>query len=288
MREVILVTGSSGQLGSDIVKLLKKTNDQVIECNHDTVDITDSKEIKRYFNQTKPTTVIHCAANTNVDSCESDKDNAFRINAIGTRNVAVASESIGAKLVYVSTDYVFDGESNVPYDEFTPTSPIGIYGKSKLAGENFVTSLSTKYFIVRTSWIFGSNGNNFVRTMLNLSSENSSLNVVDDQRGSPTYAVDLANCLLDVIKTDDFGIYHISNSGSCSWYEFALAIFEEAGITIQVNPVSTKEFSRLAPRPAYSVLDHMVLRLNGYSEMRHWRDALKTFLEASELLEKQV
>jgi len=288
MHNVILVTGSSGQLGYDLVRLLKEEEVEVIACSHEILDITKSEDVKEYFNQVLPTIVIHCAAYTNVDLSESEIDYSFKVNAIGTRNVTVAAESVGAKLVYLSTDYVFDGESNVPYHEFKPTSPLGIYGKSKLAGEKYVTSLSTKYFIVRTSWIFGSNGNNFVETMLKLSQEKDRLNVVNDQRGCPTYSVDLANCIINMIKTDYYGIYHVSNSGSCTWYEFAIAIFEEAGIKIQVNPVSTEEFPRLARRPSYSVFDHMALRLNGLPDMRHWREALRSYLKATKSLEEKV
>lgn len=288
MHEVILVTGSSGQLGYDLVRLLKKKEVQVIPCSHETLDITNSEDVKEYFEQVIPTVVIHCAAYTNVDLSESDVDYTYKVNAIGTRNVTVAAESVGAKIVYLSTDYVFDGESGVPYHEFMPTSPLGIYGQSKLAGENFITSLATKYFIVRTSWIFGSNGNNFVQTMLKLSREKDSLNVVNDQRGCPTYSIDLANCILNLIKTDYYGIYHVSNSGSCTWFEFAVAIFEEARVEIRVNPVSTEEFPRLAKRPSYSVLDHMALRLNGMPEMRHWREALRSYLKASNSIEEKV
>ena len=255
MHEVILVTGSSGQLGYDLVRLLKEEYAQVIPCSHETLDITNFEEVKEYFDKIIPTIVIHCAAYTNVDLSESEMDYTFKVNAIGTRNVSVAAEEVGAKLVYLSTDYVFDGKSKIPYHEFMPTSPLGIYGQSKLAGEEFVTSLSTKYFIVRTSWIFGSNGNNFVQTMLNLSKEKDSLKIVHDQHGCPTYTVDLAICILNLIRTDYFGIYSVSNSGSCTWYEFARAIFEEAGVTIQLSPVSSEEFPRLAKRPEYSVLE---------------------------------
>ena len=210
---------------------------------------------------------------------ESEPDQPFLVNAYGTRNVAVASEAVGVKLVYVSTDYVFDGTANTPYHEFSPTNPMSVYGKSKLAGEQFVRDLHSKFFIVRTSWVFGKHGNNFVKTMLKLAQERDELKVVDDQVGSPTYTVDLARCILDLIQTEKYGIYHVSNSGHCSWYEFAKAIFEEAGVEVKVNPCTTKDFPRPAPRPAYSVLDHMALRLNGFKEMPNWRDSLKGYLK---------
>jgi dTDP-4-dehydrorhamnose reductase len=197
------------------------------------------------------------------------------VNAYGTRNVVVASEHIGAKFVYISTDYVFDGTANVPYNEFAFTNPINVYGKSKLAGEQFVRDLHSKFFIIRTSWVYGKHGNNFVKTMLKLAQEQKQLFVVDDQIGCPTYAVDLARCIFQLIQTEKYGVYHISNSGHCSWYEFAKAIFEEASINIVVNPCKTKDYPRPAQRPPYSVLDHMALRLNGFKELRHWREALK-------------
>ncbi|MDQ0482443.1 dTDP-4-dehydrorhamnose reductase [Guptibacillus hwajinpoensis] len=288
MSEVVLVTGSNGQLGYDVVKLLEENNYIVVGCNREKLDITNLDNVKQIFEEVNPSIIVHCAAYTNVDQAESDVELAYKVNAIGTRNLVASAEAIGAKFVYISTDYVFDGEGSEPYNEFMPTSPLGVYGHSKLAGEELVTSLSTKYFIVRTSWVYGSNGNNFVKTMLKLSEDRNSLNVVNDQRGCPTYTFDLAECILNLINTEKYGIYHASNSGSCTWFEFANAIFNEANINIQVNPVSTLEFPRPAKRPSYSVLDHMSLRLNEIPEMRPWQEALRNFLKVNKSLEKKV
>lgn len=274
----VVVTGAKGQLGTDVVQLLADEGIEVYGYGREGLDITNFDQVKQIITDVRPDVVIHAAAYTKVDLAESEPDQAFLINAYGTRNVAVASEAVGAKLVYISTDYVFDGKENKPYHEFSPTNPLSVYGKSKLAGEQFVRDFHSRFFIVRTSWVFGKHGNNFVKTMLKLAREREELMVVNDQIGCPTYTVDLANCILDLIHTEKYGIYHVSNSGHCTWYEFAKAIFEEAGIKVKVNPCATKDFPRPAPRPAYSVFDHMSLRLNNFKNMRNWRYALKDFI----------
>jgi dTDP-4-dehydrorhamnose reductase len=275
----VVVTGAQGQLGTDLVDLLTDRGYEVYGYGREELDITNFDQVHHVINKITPDVVIHAAAYTKVDLAESEPDQAFLINAYGSRNVAVASEAVGAKLVYVSTDYVFDGTANTPYNEFSSTNPMSVYGKSKLAGEQFVRDLHSKFFIVRTSWVYGKNGNNFVKTMLKLAQERDELKVVNDQVGCPTYIVDLAHCILELIQSEKYGIYHVSNSGHCSWYEFAKAIFEEAGIEVKVNPCTTKDFPRLAPRPAYSVLEHMALRLNGFKEMPNWRDSLKRYFK---------
>ncbi|REJ11698.1 MAG: dTDP-4-dehydrorhamnose reductase [Bacillaceae bacterium] len=274
----VVVTGAKGQLGTDLVDLLSDRGYEVYGYGREELDITNFDQVHQVISKVKPDVVIHAAAYTKVDLAESEPDQAFAINSYGTRNVVVVSEKVGAKLVYVSTDYVFDGTANLPYHEFAPTNPLSVYGKSKLAGEQFVRDLHSKFFIVRTSWVYGKHGNNFVKTMLKLSQERDELMVVHDQIGCPTYTVDLANCILELIQTEKYGVYHVSNSGHCSWYEFAKAIFEEAGIEVKVNPCTTKDFPRPAPRPTYSVFEHMALKLNGFSEMRYWREALKEFI----------
>jgi len=279
----IVVTGAKGQLGTDLVHLLADRGYEIYGYGREELDITNLDQVKQVIAEVRPDVVIHAAAYTKVDLAESEPDQAFLINAYGTRNVAVASEAVGAKLVYISTDYVFDGTANVPYNEFAPTNPLSIYGKSKLVGEQFVRDLHSKFFIVRTSWVYGKHGKNFVKTMLKLAQERDELMVVHDQVGCPTYTVDLANCILELIQTEKYGIYHVSNSGHCSWYEFAKAIFEEAGIEVKVNPCTTKDFPRPAPRPAYSVFEHMSLQLNGFPNMRLWRQALKAFLSSINL-----
>ncbi|WP_371017761.1 dTDP-4-dehydrorhamnose reductase [Pseudalkalibacillus sp. JSM 102089] len=279
MSEIVLVTGSSGQLGSDVVSILSKENYKVFGFSRSELDITSIDNVEQIFNDINPDIVIHCAAYTNVDLAEENSDDAFRVNAIGTRNLAAASEEAGAKLVYISTDYVFNGEGNLPYTEFDTTSPLGIYGRSKLAGEKHVETLCNRFFILRTSWVYGANGKNFVKTMLKLAEDKSSIDVVDDQQGCPTYTMDLVKCISLLIKTKKYGTYHVSNSGSCSWYEFAKAIFTKAGININVNPVTTENFPRPAERPKYSVFGHLNLRLNEFPEMRNWQSALDEFLK---------
>ncbi|MBW7650387.1 dTDP-4-dehydrorhamnose reductase [Anoxybacillus sp. ST4] len=274
----VVVTGAKGQLGTDVVHLLADRGYEVYGYGREELDITNFDQVKQVITEIRPDVVIHAAAYTKVDLAESEPDQAFLINAYGTRNVAVVSEAVGAKLVYISTDYVFDGTATTPYNEFAPTNPLSIYGKSKLAGEQFVRDLHSKFFIVRTSWVYGKHGNNFVKTMLKLAQERDELMVVHDQVGCPTYTVDLSNCILELIQTEKYGIYHVSNSGHCSWYEFAKAIFEEAGIKVKVNPCTTKDFPRPAPRPVYSVLAHMALRMNGFRELPYWRDSLRDFL----------
>jgi len=206
------------------------------------------------------------------------------VNAVGTRNVTVAAERTGAKLIYISTDYVFDGNSENPYQEYDNTNPQSVYGKSKRAGELLVQSLSSRWFIVRTSWVYGLYGNNFVKTMLKLGQEKPKLQVVNDQKGSPTYTVDLGEFLLKLMRTEKYGIYHASNSGTCTWYEFTQAIFEEArelkGLSIQaqLEPCTTEQFPRPAPRPRNSVMDHLSIRTNGLSGLRSWREGLRDFI----------
>jgi dTDP-4-dehydrorhamnose reductase len=280
MSQKVLITGANGQLGRELVEYF--SNDikyEVFGYGRLELDITNQEHVDKLFTDIQPDIVIHSAAYTKVDLAESDVDTAYLVNSIGTRNIAVAAENIGSKLVYISTDYVFDGTGVEPYHEFIRTSPIGVYGKSKLRGEEFVSNFHNKYFIVRTSWVYGKYGNNFVKTMLKMANERDSLSVVHDQVGCPTYTFDLAACISELIKTSKYGVYHVSNSGMCSWYEFAKAIFEEAGLKVQLNACTSKEFPRPAPRPAYSVFDHMSLRLNGFKSMRHWKVALAEFIE---------
>ncbi|AOZ93312.1 dTDP-4-dehydrorhamnose reductase [Paenibacillus crassostreae] len=278
-----LVTGANGQLGTDVVTLLRNSGYEVLGCDRAALDITDLLQCQQVIGEYQSDVVIHCAAFTAVDAAETDIDGAYRVNAVGTRNIAVAAEHIGSKLIYISTDYVFDGTSAEPYQEYDNTNPQSIYGKSKRAGEVLVQSLSSRYFIVRTSWVYGVYGNNFVKTILRLGQEKPSLKVVHDQKGSPTYTVDLANFLVELMTTEKYGVYHASNSDACTWYEFTQAIFEEArelGIDIiaQPEPCSTDEFPRPAHRPANSMMEHLSIRTNGLQDLRPWREGLKDFL----------
>ncbi|MED4113702.1 dTDP-4-dehydrorhamnose reductase [Priestia megaterium] len=285
MSQKVLITGANGQLGKELVELFTEKGFEVYGFGRDKMDITNQAQVQEIISTLKPNIVLHSAAHTQVDLAESEPDQAFLINAYGTRNVAVAAEAVGAKLVYVSTDYVFDGTSNEPYNEFSATSPLGVYGKSKLAGEQFVRDLHSKFFIVRTSWVYGRHGGNFVKTMLKLGKERKELSVVSDQIGCPTYTLDLANSILEIVATEKYGIYHISNSGSCSWYEFAKAIFEVNSNEIHINPCKTSEFIRPAARPSYSVFEHKSIHLNSFKPIRHWREALEDFLKKEKMIE---
>lgn len=275
----VLITGARGQLGCDLEDNFHRIDScQVISLGREEMDVTQSTNVQEFVAANAPDVVIHSAANTNVDGCELEPDSAYRVNVLGSRNIAVASEKVGAKLVYVSTDYVFDGTSQRPYTEFDTTNPISVYGKSKLAGERYVAGFSSKHFIVRTSWLYGGHGNNFVKTMLRLAKEKTELNVVDDQVGSPTYTKDLARFIAVLVRTDLYGTYHATNTGSCSWFQFAKTIFQMAGLShINVSPITTSEFNRPAPRPAYSVLDHYCIRLEELPDLRPWKEALQEY-----------
>lgn len=275
----VLITGANGQLGKELTIYLKQERlFEVIPLSREELDVTDYLNVKSSLQKYEPDIIIHTAAYTQVDKAEMDQDQAFAVNALGTRNIAVASEEHRTKLVYISTDYVFDGQKNRPYIEFDKLNPQNIYGKSKAAGEEFVRMFSSRYFIVRTSWVYGNYGSNFVKTMLNLANQKEELSVVNDQVGSPTYTLDLSRFIVELMQTELYGIYHTTNSGACSWYEFAQAIFEEMKISIRINPCDTEEFPRPAIRPKNSVLDHMGIRLNGLSDLRPWREALREYL----------
>lgn len=280
----VLVTGANGQLGLDVVQCFRRSGHEVQGLGHAELDITDSDQCSEVISKSRSEAIIHCAAYTAVDAAESDADGAYLVNAVGTRNVALAAERVGAKLIYISTDYVFSGNADLPYSEYDPTDPKTVYGQSKLAGEQMVRDFCSKWFIVRTSWAFGLNGSNFVKTMLRLGQEKHVLQVVNDQQGSPTYTVDLARFLLELLPTQKYGTYHASNRGSCTWYEFTKVIFEEAReqmglvITAKLEPCTTAQFPRPAPRPAFSVMDHLAIRINQLQDLPHWRDGLKHFM----------
>lgn len=276
----VLVTGAQGQLGTDMLLCLERQPAEfhVLGYGRTALDITDVSQVSKIFGEVKPDVVIHTAAYTQVDQAETDRDRAYAVNALGTRNLVVEAEKLGAKFVYLSTDYVFDGKKGTPYSESDRTNPQSVYGQSKRAGEEYVLSLSSKYFIVRTSWVYGKYGANFVKTMLKLGGEGKPLKVVNDQFGSPTYTVDLARFIEQIIGTECYGIYHATNSGSCSWYEFAKTIFEQAGMQVELSSCATADFPRPAPRPAYSVLEHAAIQLNGFQDLRPWQEGLKDFL----------
>lgn len=274
----IVVTGAGGQLGQELARL-RLPNVQVIGFDRKALDITEAEQCMQTILREQPNAVIHAAAYTAVDRAESDPEGARLVNVEGTRNVAQATEAVGARFCYVSTDYVFDGQASSPYEENAATGPRTIYGKTKLEGEQAATASCSRVYIVRTAWVYGRYGNNFVRTMLQLGKQRTELCVVDDQTGSPTYTLDLARLLMELVKTERYGVYHATNDGQCTWYEFAKAIFEEAGImSLDVLPCTTEQFPRPAPRPAYSVLGQQALRISGFAPLRHWRDALREYM----------
>lgn len=274
----ILVTGSNGMLGSDIVKIFEKDH-EVFGVTKQDFDITDINASIEYIKNIKPDVIIHCAAYTNVDGCESNIDIAYTVNALGTRNIAITCNEVNASMVYISSDYVYDGNKNSPYYEYDIPNPMSVYGKSKLEGENFVKSLCKKHYIVRTSWLFGKNGNNFIKTMLNLAKDKKIISVVNDQVGSPTYTEDLAKALLQLISKPAYGTYHITNEDFCSWYDLTKYIFEVANVTgVKVIPITTEELNRLAPRPKNSRLEKFYLRLNKYNVLRSYKDAVREYI----------
>ena len=286
----ILITGSKGQLGNELISIINSgraeigevsaniKNAEVFAWDIDELDITKREEVMEKLKGVNPDVVINCAAATNVDGCETNQEFAFKVNAIGPRNLAMACEAIGAKLVQVSTDYVFSGKGDTPLKEFDLTAPYSIYGKTKLAGENYVKDFSSKYFIVRTAWLYGYVGHNFVYTMQKLGKERDFITVVNDQRGNPTNANDLAYHILKLVETEEYGVYHCTGKGECSWYDFAKLIIELSGEECDVRPCTSEEFNAKAKRPEYSSLDNMMLRTTVGDEMRDWQDAIKTFI----------
>jgi len=274
----VLIIGSEGMLGHDLVDILSAEN-EVSTTTIDTLDITDIDKTIKTVMDINPDVVVHAAAFTDVDGSESNVDLAYNVNAIGTRNVAVACSQVDSALVYICTDYVFDGTKGSPYYEYDQTNPLGVYGKTKHLGEVYIRDTLNKFYIVRTSWLYGFHGPNFITTMLNLAKTNDSISVVDDQIGSPTYTVDLATAISQLIKKPSYGIYHVTNSEHCSWYDYAKEIFDIAGIDIEVKPVTTEEFPRPAPRPKYSVLENYNWKMEGFPEIRSYKEALRDYMD---------
>ena len=266
----VLVTGANGMLGQDLCPILEDNGYDVIETDIHNLDITDYSACKAFFSKEKPDFVIHCAAYTNVDKAEEDKETAIKINVQGSENIARTSAEVDATLVYISTDYVFDGNGTKPYLPSDKASPINHYGLTKLHGEEVVKKYCKKYYIARTSWLYGHHGHNFVETMISLA-DRLEIKVVDDQVGCPTWAVDLANAIVTLIEEKGYGVYHVCGGGSTSWYGFAREIFELAGLVVNLKPCSTDEFPRLAKRPSYSIMDNSGI-------CRDWKLALKDYI----------
>lgn len=266
----VLVTGANGMLGQDLCPILEDFGYEVIETDCSNLDITDKKMCVEKIKSENPDYVFHCAAYTNVDKAEEEQDKAMLVNADGTENVAKVCAELDIPIIYISTDYVFDGEKSEPYTISDNPNPLNVYGKSKLKGEEAVKKYCEKYYIIRTSWLYGHHGKNFVETMINAAAEKNELKVVDDQRGCPTWTVDLSNCILDILEKP-YGIYHICGAGETTWYGFAKEIFKLEGIKVSLKPCSSQEYLRPAKRPQYSVLDKNC-------KCRFWRDALKDYL----------
>lgn len=275
----ILVTGASGQLGYDVERELERRGIEHLGTSSRELDITDREAVERLMAAYRPDAAIHCAAYTKVDLAEDEPERCWAVNADGTRNMAAACRKTGAKLLYISTDYVFPGTGERSYETGDPTGPVNTYGRSKLAGELAVQSLLEKYFIVRISWVFGKNGNNFVKTMLRLAETKAELSVVCDQIGSPTYTADLAPLLCDMVQTERYGVYHATNEGTCAWSEFAEAIFELAGRQVVVHPISTSAYPTRAARPLNSRMSKECLHSNGFQELPEWKNALARYLK---------
>ncbi len=274
----ILITGSNGMLGHDLQEVLKDKHELILTTS-ETLDITDKDQAMNVICENKPDMVINSAAYTDVDGCEENHDVAYCVNGDGVRNLALACKEIDCPLLHISTDYIFNGENDKPWVEDDEIGPINVYGRSKLKGEQAILEILDKYFIVRTAWLYGINGKNFPKTMLELSQNHSQITVVYDEVGSPTYTPDLAFAISQLIETDYYGIYHITNSGSCSWCEFAKYIFEVADIDVEVIPVTASEFARPAPRPSYSILENKNWIKNGFKPLRSYKEAIKEYVE---------
>ncbi|MCM1537383.1 MAG: dTDP-4-dehydrorhamnose reductase [bacterium] len=274
----IIITGCNGQLGHAMNRLYETSAEyECVNTDVGELDITDVDAVMRFAREVKPYAIINCAAYTDVNKCESEKDLAFRINAIGPRNLAIAASQTGAKLVQVSTDYVFPGTENRELNEFDAVGPVSAYGSGKLAGEQFVRDFADRYFIIRTAWLYGE-GKNFVRTMLKLSETNEKVHVVKDQIGNPTSADELAAAIAYLLPTDNYGLFHGTCEGSCSWAEFTSEIFRLAGKSTQVEYITTAEYPSPAKRPAYSMLDNYMLRMTTDFRFAHWKDAIAAYI----------
>jgi dTDP-4-dehydrorhamnose reductase len=282
----VAVIGANGQLGTDLCRALPASD--VIALTEDDIDVANMASVRKAIVDCRPDIIINTAAYVRVDDCEDEPDKAFRVNALGARHVAVVAQELGAKLVHISTDYVFGGGPELrltPYTEFDTPVPLSVYGKSKLAGENLARHFCLRHFIIRSSALFGvagscGKGGNFIETMLGLAKERPEVSVVDDQVFSPTYTADLARKIARLITTDYYGIFHITNRGACSWYGFTVEILRLAGIATPVVPITSDQYPQKARRPGYSVLDNYHLRLLGLDDMRPWAEALAAYLRA--------
>lgn len=279
----VLVTGTKGQLGYDVVNELTGRGIEAAGVDIEEMDITDAASVNRVIAQAAPDAVIHCAAYTAVDAAEDNVELCRRVNVDGTQNIANICKKLDIPMIYISTDYVFGGEGERPWEPDDERTPLNVYGQTKYEGELAVQNTLEKYFIVRIAWVFGVNGKNFVRTMLNLAKTHDHITVVNDQFGSPTYTYDLARLLVDMVLTDKYGIYHATNEGICTWYEFACEIFRQAGVKVEVEPVSAKQYQARAKRPSNSRMNKDKLEKNGFKRLPSWQDALGRYLKEIEI-----
>jgi len=296
----ILITGAEGQLGSELVEILSEKYN-VIGVDEKNFDISEFKAVNNFITNSRPEIIIHSAAFTDVDGCEKEKEKAFKVNAIGTRNLAIAAKKVDARFFYISTDYVFDGKKDGPYYEYDSPDPKTIYGLSKLLGENFVKEQLSRFFIVRIAWLYGKNGKNFVKTMIDLAKKKKEIEVVNDQFGSPTWTFNVVKQIEKLIPTDLYGTYHCTSHGFCSWFEFALEIFKQTGYTegnknrksltlkikdselgtqstIILKEVTSNKFKTDARRPKNSVLENYMFGLQNLDIMPHWKESLASFM----------
>ncbi len=275
----ILVTGVNGQLGYDVIEQLRTSGyDEIEGIDINNLDITDKDEVDLFFSSRKFDVIIHCAAYTQVDNAEEDEQRCYQVNVLGTKFLVEQAKISGSKFIYISTDYVFDGKKEGQYDEHDIPNPLSVYGKTKYLGELEVLKIE-RSFIVRISWVFGKNGKNFVKTVIRLSKENQHLNIVNDQIGSPTYTKDLSRLLVDMMLTDKYGIYHVTNEGTCSWYEFAKEILRIINSEIPISPINSEQFKTKAIRPKNSSLSKNKLISNGFYPLPTWKDALERYIK---------
>ena len=280
----ILVTGITGQLGHDLINEVAKRGHECIGVNSKEMDVTDASACERVIKEAGPDAVIHCAAYTAVDAAEDNIDTCMEVNRDGTENIAAVCEELGIKMMYISTDYVFDGQGTRAWKPDDERHPLNVYGDSKYQGELAVTKHVNKFFIVRISWVFGINGKNFINTMLRLGEERGAVSVVNDQIGSVTYTYDLSRLLVDMIETDKYGFYHATNQGIISWYDFAVEIFKQAGMNVSVTPCSSDQFPAKAKRPSNSRMDQSKLIENGFTPLPDWKDALNRYLKEKKVI----
>lgn len=274
----IWIIGANGRLGSAMNELLNKREFEILNTDLDEVDITNAENVMTYGYMNRPDIIINCAGFTDLEGCEKDPEKAYKVNALGARNVSIIASRTGAKLIHISTDDVFDGEAHIPYTEFDTPTPKSVYGKSKLAGEQFVKDFAEKYMIIRSSWVYGE-GNNFVQDLLEMVKTKETIRIANDQYGAPTSAIQLAKLVMYLMETTEYGLYHGTCSGSCSRYEFAQEILRLADVKLHLEPVPTKHADLTNARPAYTVLDNFMLRIGNVYKMPDWKEALEVYMK---------